>query len=367
MRTILFIIPNPPYYRGGVETVCRQIIRNLCSEFEIEIYTTSRKIKTPVSTEWEGISMNIFPIIIGHFFSPSLIRYLKRNSKKYDLIHVHNYSTLLPLQTIICTDKNVPIVLNSHFHEKGSNSINKILRLFFDQTIGKIVVKSIKYSIFVSKTEKKHFLKKFGIFKKQKSKIIYNGVAIEEFRERKPLFTENIIILFVGRLEKYKNIHYVIESLQYLPKEYLFVILGKGPFKYQLMKKAEEINVTNRIRILTSLGNFQVQTWFKTASIVINLSEIESFGLTVIESLAAGKSCIVNPKTESFQEINQLFPGNLSFFSPKEENTLKLAQLIIQGAKKDSRDLNLDEFSWDVIASCYADFYHQIINNTKNK
>jgi len=34
--------------------------------------------------------------------------------------------------------------------------------------------------------------------------------------------------LYAGRLEKYKNVHVIIESLQYLPKEYKLYIIGRG-------------------------------------------------------------------------------------------------------------------------------------------
>jgi glycosyltransferase involved in cell wall biosynthesis len=107
-----------------------------------------------------------------------------------------------------------------------------------------------------------------------------------------PAPTEPVIIS-IGRLERYKGHHRVIEALklvrQRLPGTRLKV-LGEGPYRGELERLVATLGLTDCVEIgaIPPSDRKRLATVLRTASVVTLLSDYEAHPVAVMESLALG-------------------------------------------------------------------------------
>jgi glycosyltransferase involved in cell wall biosynthesis len=106
------------------------------------------------------------------------------------------------------------------------------------------------------------------------------------------------IIVSSGRLERYKGHQHAIDALFILRRKYQeaeLVILGEGPYKDELIRRAQMNGVQDAVKIKAiPLSDRRVMTAeLHRASVVVLLSEYESQGIAVLEALALGKPVVV--------------------------------------------------------------------------
>jgi len=99
--------------------------------------------------------------------------------------------------------------------------------------------------------------------------------------------------LYVGRLERYKGVNYLIRSLPKLDRSIHLEIVGKGPHKKALLKLTNRLGVTDRVRFHQDLPRENLLQKYAEADLFVSLSRHEAFGISVAEALASGAPCIV--------------------------------------------------------------------------
>ncbi len=226
---LLVVLPLEPWFKGGVENVVKEYSKCLRKDHELTILCTRATLKKNMQKKmWMDIQVLIFKSYGGMLrISPGLVNYVKANTRKFDLLVLHNYSTMLPAQILWFKGTiQTPVVLTPHFHTQGSTALLRIFRIYYDIIFKKLFLKKIDALQFVSQTEKAEFLRKFPTTTLHK--VIYNGIDIGRFtnKEIEKMPVEKKEILCVGRLEKYKNIQFVIRTLNYLPGEFTLVVMG---------------------------------------------------------------------------------------------------------------------------------------------
>ena len=356
---ILIVIPLPPWYIGGVELMAGEICERLKDSFNIRIYCTSynNRIKTKKNVEefdWKNITVRIFKGY-NYGFSHHLYQDIKK-IENIDLIHVHNYSTLIPfLANKAIGDRKIPIVINPHFHIKPSSFLNAFLRKIYDVTLGKQIFHNVKIIICNSYSERLDLLSVFPKIKIPIS-IIYNGIRKKDIDIAQPYISSHHVILCVSRLEQYKNVQKVIESLPFLPEDYKLVIIGSGSYEKKLFKLITIMRLGNRIEFKGNLTNEEVYCWYKTANVFVHLSEIESFGTTCLEALAAGTPVVSNNDGCGLKEVIDLFPEEIIPVDVRKDGSEAIACAILK-AEKIKVFSDLSSFDWDEIAKQFAYIY----------
>jgi glycosyltransferase involved in cell wall biosynthesis len=145
----------------------------------------------------------------------------------------------------------------------------------------------------VSEYEKRLVREKFRV-NERKMTVIPNGVNLDEFTEfKKKKQTGNKVVLYVGRLERYKGVHTLVNALPKLSGDVRLEIVGEGPEKKTLMRLAREARVAERVIFRDNLPRKQLLRKYVDASVFVLLSEHEAYGISVGEALAAGTPCIV--------------------------------------------------------------------------
>ncbi len=283
---------------GGVETHVYEISKRLARDFEIEVITTDPTGKLPKVEEIDGIIVRRFKSFApsnAYHISFDMYIFFKKYLYKYDIVHAHSYHALPALFASLAKDNNSKFIFTPHYHGKGHTFTRNILHKPY-KILGRKIFDKSDAIICVSKFEKDLILRDFRVYS-SKVYIIPNGINFDEFKcvdkIKRGKDQSEKVILYVGRLEKYKGIEHVIRALTKLGKEYVLEIVGKGPYRQNLIKLARKLGVLDRIRFYQNLNRNELIKRYAKADVLVLLSKYEAYGIVVAEALAAKTPCIV--------------------------------------------------------------------------
>ena len=151
------------------------------------------------------------------------------------------------------------------------------------------------------------------------------------------------IILYVGRVSKEKNIETFCDLSEKFDK-YRFVIVGDGPIKEKLQKKYTKILFTGY-----KFG-FELAEYYSVADSTVFPCLNDTFGITIIESMACGTPVAAFPVNGPIDIINL---GVSGFFHDDIELAIKESlnckeKLVFESSQK---------FNWE---SCFEIFINSI-------
>ena len=130
-------------------------------------------------------------------------------------------------------------------------------------------------------------LKKIGLIRDYR--IIPHVVNIDRFLKVHSSRNENII-LAVKSLMKYSNYENLIKIyeciLQEIPDVKLWIV-GDGPEKKSLLNLLKEKKLDN-VKLLGNLDNDKIPGIMSQVSMYTHTSKYESFGIAIVEAMAAG-------------------------------------------------------------------------------
>lgn len=283
---------------GGVETHVKEISERLINAgHNVEVITTdpTRKLnKEDTINGVKVIRLGSFAPGNAYYFAPQIYFYLKKHN--YDVIHVHSYHALPALFAALGRHGG-KFVFTPHYHRSGHTAFRNLLHKPY-RFLGKIIFSRADSVICVSEYEKRLVESDFKIA--EKTIIIPNGINLEEFenlRHQEKNSTEKKsqtekIFLYVGRLEEYKGVQYIVQSLPEL-QEFMLKVVGKGPYETELRSLANNLGIGQKVEWLKDLSREELLECYAEADIFLMLSSHEAYGITVAEALAAGTPCVV--------------------------------------------------------------------------
>ena len=97
------------------------------------------------------------------------------------------------------------------------------------------------------------------------------------------------VLISVCRLAKEKNLDEVLENLAAAGREdVVLVLVGDGPYREELVHRAVELGIAERVRFTGVVDPQEVQRWYRIGDVFVSASLSETQGLTFIEALACG-------------------------------------------------------------------------------
>jgi glycosyltransferase involved in cell wall biosynthesis len=359
------LTPLPPWSPGGVPRVVGETARLLALRANCEVHVWAGTLERPISRIWNGVPVRTYK---GHrltvYGSVGLFRDIKRNTGYFDIVHAHCSSSTIPFIAALAQSK-VPFITSAHFHPRGATPLFRLLKSFYMPTADRYTFARAKSIVCVSETEKKAIQGRFNITS-DKITVIHNGVDFERIRSAVPFNVTQKVILSVSRLVEHKNVQLIIRALQYLPEEFALYIIGDGPYRAALSELINKLDLSDRIQLLGILPDDEVARWFNSCVLFVNVSEIEAFGITVLEALAAGKPVIVNNQ-QGLAEIASLFEGAVYPIPPNDLNAATLAKTIKRVASLGRVDVDLSDFSWHSAAQKTIELYESVIESNGNQ
>jgi glycosyltransferase involved in cell wall biosynthesis len=344
---------------GGVETHVYEIASRIAKKFDVEVLTTDPGGKLPKVEEIDGVTVRRFRSFApsdAYYFSLELYRYLKKHNNKYDLVHAHNYHAF-PALFAALTKRENKFVFTPHYHAAGHSFFRNMLHKPY-KSIGKRIYETADAIICVSNYEKRLVQKNFDVAS-DKIHVIPNGVNLEEFKDVDKMKDQKDRslkrVLYVGRIEKYKGLDYVVKSLNHLPDEFILEIVGKGSYKPKIVEIAKKLGVISRVRFYQDLSREELVERYAKADVFVLLSKHEAFGIAVAEALAAKTPCVV-AKTSALKEwVDEKNVFGVDY----PIDVLELAELIKKVSEVDAVDVKLPD--WNEVAERLTEIYTALL------
>jgi glycosyltransferase involved in cell wall biosynthesis len=223
-------------------------------------------------------------------FSPALWSALRARRRAYDVFHGHSYHSLATLAPVTVGAR--PFVFTPHYHGSGHTRVSSLLHRPY-RVVGRAIVESATRVVCVSEPERGLLEADFP-FVANRTVVIPNGVDVAQIAAATPMDAAGRILLVAGRLEPYKRIDRVIESLAHLPPEWSLVVIGEGSDASRLRQVAAVHGVASRTRFTGFLEEGALFRWLRRADVVVTLSEREALGITVLEAAAAGAAVVAS-------------------------------------------------------------------------
>jgi glycosyltransferase involved in cell wall biosynthesis len=295
---IIHIVPKPPY-QGGLETFAGQLCEQLVEQrHDVTWYCLNKLLRNKSKKRSKnGIIIKEFkPLFDDPFYIPSRNFLTELKQEDADIIHIHNLHTLLPLVLVVfAKGLQSRIVLQPHYHVQGQSFVRNIFFCVYKKLM-KLIIRHFNVIVVNSKFEQSAFIRDFP-------EVSYRVMLIPE--ELSLGIPQNMMwnpvkhpkkILYVGVLKKYKNVDMIIHAFKMLvPKisDLELTIVGKGAQKEELVKLAANLGVDDGITWKSDLTYNELLKEYSEASVVVHLSELESFSRVVHEAMAIGTPLVV--------------------------------------------------------------------------
>lgn len=355
-----------------------------------------------------NVAINVFPLQSAHkdrgigYYTKNLIENLRKNNsihvqeftdisevKNVDLVHYpcfDLYSHSLPIRksypTIVTIHDVIPLIFKDHYPVGLKGKLNFNLQ--------KLALKSCKHIITDSLSSRMDIVKYLNI-KKEKISSIYLAVD-DDFKRLSDAKLLNVksryklpnqFLLYVGDANWTKNLPFLIEGFSKLLKqpslaEIRLVLVG-GVF----LKKVENINhpeleslkIVNRLINTLHLedkiirpGNLNMQDlvgFYNLATILIQPSLYEGFGLPVLEALSCGTP-VVCSDSGSLQEVGG--DAVVYFKSTDIKQFVAITYEILQNKSFRLKLSKLgliqaEKFSWEKFVQQLKQIYFKIISD----
>jgi len=134
-----------------------------------------------------------------------------------------------------------------------------------------------------------------------------------EAREQLGWPQDRPILLVVRRLVRRMGLEHLVAAIDQARKripEALLLVVGKGPLAKALSDQVQLLGLSKNVRMLGFMPDEDLPMAYRAANLTVVPSvAFEGFGLTVVESLAAGTPALVTPVGGLPEVVRDLSPG----------------------------------------------------------
>jgi glycosyltransferase involved in cell wall biosynthesis len=378
---ILQVIPYfpPAYAFGGPVNVAYNVSKMLVKRgHEVVVCTTDAKdfgsrIEESLGDIDDGLEVHRFKNVsltlvkkFKLFVTPKLASFLKRDLKRFDVIHLHEYISFQNIVTYHYARKSgVPYVLQAH------GSLPRIgnwwrLKWICDLFFGHRLLRDASKVIALSEVEAQQY-RSMGV-PDEKIAVIPNGVDLSEyavlphrgsFKRKFGIKEEEKIVLYLGRIHKGKGIDFLINSFAYLfknnPKNVRLVVVGPDDgYLNEARCLVNSLGLDEKVLFTGMLSENDKIAAYVDSSVCTYLSMSEPFGLVSLEAAACGTPVIVSIGTP----MSRIVYGGEFGFSVDYGDVAELANMmnklicdddLREEMGRKSRDFVFKNFSWNNI------------------
>jgi glycosyltransferase involved in cell wall biosynthesis len=319
---------------GGVELHVERLATGLLERgIPVEVLVTDATGQQRPFERRRGVPVRRFPTLRGgdevYFVSPRLLRWLWRHGDRYRLLHAHGYHTLMPLIAGVAARRHgLPLVVTPHYHGRGHTPFRNLLHLPY-RPLGGWALRRAAQVLANSLAEAEWLRRDFGDLP---IRLNPNGVDLpteaEDGRSWRPERSPGeATLVTVGRLERYKRVDRAIGALAKLPERYRLTVVGDGPEREALERRASRAGVADRIRFRGHVTTAELHGWYSVADAYLALSEDESFGMTLLEAASAGAP-VVASDIPAHNEVSAYLPRDRVLLVPGDADDAQLARSI---------------------------------------
>jgi glycosyltransferase involved in cell wall biosynthesis len=210
----------------------------------------------------------------------------------------------------------------------------------------------------------------FGI-EKEKIKIIPMGIDVAEFK-KKPNATEELQILFVGRIARVRRIELLLQAVNQLSIPFHLIIAGgeektssvtRTGYLKELKQLTKQLNLENKVTYAGKKTSLELKILYQSADVFVYPSLYENFGQPLLEAAAYGLPLISTSVGIARDIIIEGETGYHVSGKPEEIKerieSLRNSNLRLQMGRKIQNEVK-NRFDWGNIMDQYTNLYRSL-------
>ncbi len=394
----------PPYFAGGVGTVCYELTRGLArkgvdvtyimphgpddvSSEHVRLLVADREMQkvktirvgstvTPyVSKEEYAWNMQNIPNLMGRrtgkLYGDDLLQEVHRfaaavcaiaQEEDFDVIHAHDWTTI-PAALALKKLTGKPVVLHVHITE-------------FDKTGGEHAdpeVYAIEHKGFhnadiviaVSNFVKRRLMNQYYV-PEDKIRVVHNAVEFDH--KQLEIIPERIgdndkIVLFLGRVTLQKGPDYFLDAaqkvLQLMPNV-KFVMAGSGDMLPRMIEKAANLGIGHKVIFPGFVSRSEGDRLYRMADLFVMPSVSEPFGIVPLEAMRQGTPAIVSKQSGVSEVIHHAL--KVDFWNVDDLANKIVASLTygdLHNTLKHQGTIEVQSFTWETPAEHCIRIYEE--------
>jgi rhamnosyl/mannosyltransferase len=275
---------------GGIETHLSLLVEALVAigvQVEVLVHNTE---PTTVRERIRGVSVTrvaSFGRLLSADLSPGLVREL---SRPFDILHLHVPHPVGMLSYLLAKVPPHALVVTHHSDIVRQAALRTALQPMFRSVMRRadaIIATSETY--LSSSPELARYRSKVRVIPYGIDLASFAPELREEEGSRKLRARHGApLLLAVGRLIYYKGFDVLVDAMKHVPGHLLLV--GDGPLRSELEKRARRQGVQDRITFVGSVHNAEMGPYYGAADVFVlpSVARSEAFGIVQIEAMAAG-------------------------------------------------------------------------------
>lgn len=342
----------PDLSGGGAEKIVVDILLNLDqNKFELFLLLF-KKNNLALDLKDRLIKKGVTIIELKKRFLIDLINlywiYKHLKKIKLDICHTHLGADLYV--RLVARILKVPYIISTQ------HNINH-LESFFQKFYKKLTLKKDIVTIAVSNTVKNNIIKRYSL-KKDKIKVIYNGVDLNYFKTSKIIskIKDKLVLGSLGRLNQQKDYHFLIKALAKLKRaDIKLMIAGEGEERDSLNSLIKKLKLEDKI---TLVGFKKAKEFLEEIDVFIFSSLWEGLGIAILEAMAMEKAVILR----DINTIREVVDINSAYLYQSESQLISILENFKYNEDKVRRARRIVEtkFSLEKTVYDYQKLYEDI-------
>ena len=291
------------------------------------------------------------------------------NEKKYDVIHIqsvcNNITPFLAFE--ISKAQKIPLIITEHytnFAEAG----DKIYHPYLNRNEAQQIVAKANYRVAVSKFAAENFSKIFFNEFITIPNIIGEAFIQKPFKKNEFEAGGAFKLIFIGALSKRKGVLELLDALHILIKascNIQLTMVGDGELRNELKLYVENNKLQTHVNLVGLKTENEIIELLDEHHCLVSASEIETFGLVIVESYLRGRP-VVCVDSGAVAELIDSNNGILSSSVDKVNNLVKSINRVINNYtsfnQAEIRNAAMAKFNDSNIISQYLAIYKKAIH-----
>jgi glycogen synthase len=366
---LLLVTPRFPPELGGTEIHTAEVARRLAEGgARVTVLTADRSGRVRLRDqvlEDRGLRDNLrvirvraWPSHRDYYFAPAMYGLITRG--EWDVVHIHSYHTLIaPLAMAAALRARLPYLLT--FHGGGhSSALRHGLRSVQLALLRPLLVRADQLVV-NSEFEARFYAHHLNV-PPSEFVVVPNGSDLPRPSATELAPRDPNLIASVGRLERYKGHHRVLEALPLVLEHRAQIrlwIAGSGPYEKQLLALAHRLGVREHVEIrpITAGQRQTMAHELSRAALVVLLSEFESNCMTVLEAAGLGLSVLVADQTG----LAELAREGLARAIPLQSTPEEIASAILHQLDNPHTPSRAEIPTWDDVSDRLLRLYEGVL------
>jgi glycosyltransferase involved in cell wall biosynthesis len=344
---------------GGVERYVYELSSRLARcGIDVTVLTTDTTGELPRSEEQEGVRVlrvPAWPRRRDYCFAPDIYRTVSDGD--WDIVHIQSYHTFVaPLAMLAARRRNIPYIVT--FHGGGHSAWSRrIMRRPHWRLLRPLLANAARL-VALAQFEVDVYGRRLGV-PRDRFVLVPLATNFSRLAGVQPAASQPWpVVASVGRLERYKGHHRLIEALPHILERRPDVrvwIAGAGPYEEKLRRLAKKLEVEDRVDIhaIPASEPERMARELSAVALVVLLSEYETQPAVALEAIALGRPVLVLYATGLIELADRGWAASVSPGStPREVAKAVLEQLAAPLARA-----RVELPTWEDCAARHVELY----------